>query len=239
METHQKYHMCTLCEKVFIGRAGLRKHMMKEHSISDKCDNLFICQVCHREFESSVTLNGHYIIDHDKSNEVPCDQCDQKFTLKMMLNVHMTECHNFNPMEQLPNKGQMGLAVDKTVQKMFRCDICGLFLKSTRTLHDHTRQKHQKETHTHFCDECDWSTFEGSRLKKHKTTMHVDKKFKCDKCPIAFKNIATLRNHVKVVHEKILPYECSECKKKFQQKHRLEMHYMNEHNIKYHYQKIE
>ena len=62
METHQKYHMCTLCEKVFIGRAGLRKHLMKEHSISDKCDNLFICHTCHREFESSVTLNGHYII---------------------------------------------------------------------------------------------------------------------------------------------------------------------------------
>ena len=245
METHQKYHMCTLCEKVFIGRPAMKKHMQKEHQVSDKCENLFICSICSKELDSSMSLNNHLLSEHGKSNDIHCTQCEdeQRFASPLMLNIHMTEHHNFNPMEhsggKLEIKHDTVQIKDKTVEKMYRCDTCGLFLKSTRTLHDHTRQKHQKETHTHFCDECDWSTFEGSRLKKHKSTMHVAKNFKCDKCPLAFKNVATLRNHVKVVHDKILPYQCSVCAKQFQQKHRLEAHYMNEHNIKYEYQKIE
>merc|ERR1712122_91132 len=164
------------------------------HQVSEKCENLFICSICSKELDSSVTLNNHFVVDHDKSNDIQCTQCEdeQKFATGLMLNIHMTEHHNFNPMEHLgTSKKEIHQDTvqikDATVERMYRCDICGQFLKSTRTLHDHTRQKHQKETHTHFCDECDWSTFEGSRLKKHKTQMHVARNFKCDKCSFAFK----------------------------------------------------
>ena len=98
------------------------------------------------------------------------------------------EIHEFNPIEQSQGRSIVNME-RKNVQRNnpmidrnFKCEICGEYLKSSRTLQDHIKQKHRPETHSHFCDYCEWSTFEAARLKSHYLNLHAEKKFKCGQC---------------------------------------------------------
>ena len=57
--------------------------------------------------------------------------------------------------------------------------------------------------------------------------MHEGKRdFKCSLCEATFSTQRSLNRHVKVVHEKNLPFKCSEndCDKSFGEQHRLKNH---------------
>ena len=97
---------------------------------------------------------------------------------------------------------------------------------------DHNKQIHLKESHIHFCKECNWSTFEATRLKKHYQQQHGEKQFACEECNSKFSTQSRLKRHKKDIHNKTdHQYSCSVCKKAFYSRNQLAKHSMNEHQI--------
>ena len=243
-EKHQKFMICTKCDNVFIGRNALKEHIANEHAIfCPSLQDVWMCMKCDRRFETTSKLNDHLSGDHSFQQAHNCTQCDEVFVTKTILTSHLMEVHSFDPTKEdgisLPNIERKKVESDNAkVGKNFQCGVCGAYLKSKRTLSDHTKQKHQKETHRFFCTQCDWSTFESTRLKMHIKNSHPESPFECDQCDYKVNSLLKMRFHKRSKHSdkpiksKILT--CPQCHEKFTCKNavvKLKKHCLNQHQL--------
>ena len=97
-------------------------------------------------------------------------------------------------------------------------------------LNEHKRRVHDKELN-HFCDQCDFSTFEAFKLKGHKQSRHGDAIFKCDKCSYKARAKNRLNKHVLTKHMKMGRMKCTHCTQSFDYQGTMENHMWNEHGI--------
>ena len=235
LATHQKFHMCTICERIFTSKRSLRDHLAMEHQMDCTVDDMFVCYTCKKKHVSSTDLNDH-LVEHGMIKNQLCQHCDKHFVSKTLLTVHLMESHEFNPTTDFGLGSIQSMQVmDDAVQKNFKCDICGIFLSSTRTLSDHKKQVHDKANHIK-CDLCDFSTYEPYRLKRHKQTKHEKIQYKYDLCDCSSTYKSSLKKHKLAKHEKIKPHQCTKCEKNFYSKQNLANHYLCAHNILYQYQ---
>ena len=232
--THEKFTICTKCDKMFVGYKKLRVHLNTDHEIFNTKNDVRLCPHCDRRFEKTADINEHLHLDHGMDKTSFCARCSDAFVSRTILTSHLMEIHEFDPSKEVDG-GFLGVQTGKVVRdkmsKDFRCNICDLYFRSSRTLNDHHKQKHQKESHAHFCDVCEWSTFEAARLRKHWRAMHAEKNFRCDKCDFKTSIEATLNRHKKKIHLKAELYSCEECGQQFTIKDSLAKHCMNEHRI--------
>ena len=253
VKSHQMFHMCTICEKIFTAKTKLRDHLAIDHQFDCSSEDIFICHLCQKHHQTSNDLNEHLCQEHKQAKEHLCSQCDKNFSTKHMLTIHLMESHEFNPIESVSYKSELENALSndtsaaqvlslKSVQviadsnlKGVRCDICGRMLSCNRSLSDHKRQVHDKANHIK-CDQCNFTTFQPYMLKRHKQRNH-DKttRYDCDQCNFTTYDKGRLRVHKRGVHEKIKPHKCNECEASYQTKYRLAVHMLREHNIVYKY----
>ena len=232
--THENFAICTRCEKMFSGFNYLRDHLKNEHQGYQVKQDLWLCHNCDKRFELTKDLNEHLCQEHSMIKDHFCSKCNDAFVSKAVLANHMYEIHNFDPMKEtgdcLPIKLEPTKIIKDSVNKQFKCEQCNVYFKSIRTLSEHTKQVHEKESHTHFCTECDWSTFTASRLKKH-FWKHSEKQWKCEQCKSMFPKQHLLTTHIRKMHDKAFHASCSECGQKFRNKKILAKHCLNEHQI--------
>ena len=231
---HQLFHICTRCDTTYIGVQKLREHLAQEHDNFNVKEDLRLCQHCDSRFVKTGELNEHLHLNHDMKNEHFCAKCSEAFVTKTVLTSHLMELHDYNPTiesDEPINIDKKNISLDKINPKKFKCEECNVYLSSSRTLDGHNKQFHIKESHNHFCNECDWSTFEATRLRKHYLGKHAEKQFGCDQCELRFSIQSRLQRHKKEIHKKDLQYSCSVCKKAFRSKKSLAKHSMNEHQI--------
>ncbi|XP_066978313.1 uncharacterized protein [Macrobrachium rosenbergii] len=86
-------YQCNLCERMFNGRVGLKKHL-KKHDNPSVCSSAkdikavsFDCDVCHMQFRKRNHLARHYSIHKNYS----CSVCQQTFKSKRALTFHYKE----------------------------------------------------------------------------------------------------------------------------------------------------
>ena len=234
---HEKFAICTRCDKMFIdGFAKLRNHLKKDHqSYNKKIDELWLCPKCDKRFELTKDLNEHLQQEHSMTKDHFCSKCNDAFVTKSVLTNHQCEVHNFDPTKETEENSAFLVDTKKVVKdiidRQFKCELCNIYLKSSRTLDAHNKQAHQKESHSHFCSECDWSTYEATRLKKHCLESHAEKHWKCKQCNHLAASQTLLTNHIRRAHDKAFYVSCSECDQKFSAKYLLAKHYMNDHQI--------
>jgi len=207
---------CDFDGKLFKARANLLSHMSK-HKMRVKCDicnaeinpkNLnqhirdvhakdrrFQCYICQKSLKSDQGLKIH-IQTHKKA--LRCSICLKMFSAQMVLNNHIKTIHK--------NPGK------------FECEMCDkkfnqkINLKAHQKYHDKNRQKPFK------CQRCDFATDNTLSYKSHQNVHErQDKKFaamknpiKCEKCPTFCRDKNALRNHMFMVHPKVL-YQCDLC----------------------------
>ena len=232
---HEKFANCTRCDKMFSGFEKLRNHLKDEHQSYHAKQDVWLCSKCDKRFELTKDLNEHLQQEHSMTKEHFCSKCNDAFVIKSLLTYHLFEMHGLDPTKETDAISTFDIDAKKvlkdTTDRQFKCEPCNIYLKSSRTLKTHNKQVHQKETHSHFCTECDWSTFEAARLKKHYLASHAEKKLKCSQCNFTAASQTLLKSHVKKIHQKASYVSCPECNKKFQRHNLLTKHCLNEHQV--------
>ena len=110
--------------------------------------------------------------------------------------------------------------------RVYRCEECGRILKTARSLHRHTKRRHQRlrvEKHPFECHICG----KDFRLEDHRQShmvahiglpAHV-----CSECDRVFWTVGALRNHVDT-HSGRRPYICKVCRRGFARAASLKVH---------------
>jgi len=106
-------------------------------------------------------------------------------------------------------------------EQLFACNVCQRTFLQIDDL-----RKHNKN-HLFSCVDCNQAFNDQIMLTKHQEEMHtVDKNFHCSQCDKSFKELRTLRLHLKI-HNSDYPEHCEVCKKGFRTKWQLKQHLMD------------
>jgi len=115
---------------------------------------------------------------------------------------------------------------DKDTTKCWECGICGKDFKHQYTLVRHL-PVHTDER-KFKCDKCEKAFRQLSTLTQHKASKHSSSKpYVCEICTKSFSRVSILINHKKI-HKNGKDFRCNICEKAFHQKINLKMH-MNIH----------
>lgn len=90
VQESESYFVCTLCEKSFRTKSGLKSHVEK-HTGTEK----YRCVICSKSFVHFQHYNGH-MASHDPSKMVHCKYCHKFFTFKSNRDRHEKKCKEAN-----------------------------------------------------------------------------------------------------------------------------------------------
>ena len=226
----QSFHICVLCDKFTTSKKLLQDHHSSIHNISFSsryAKDIYPCKECGQKYNSSWSLNNHLMAQHSFSADHQCQDCENVLVSSTLLTAHKMEVHLFKPGYKA-----------KRSETDIECKICGQYLKNENSLAKHTLQEHEKEKHKFQCDQCDYSTYEASRLKKHFDGVHRDAQdFKCIECDFVTNCKRQTSKHEIYCHNinrfNLKVFKCDYCdnKKMFAQKGDYEKHLLIVHNI--------
>ena len=74
------------------------------------------------------------------------------------------------------------------------------------------------------CPFCDHSSAERASLKKHIKSIHENRQQNCSKCNKSFKDKEKLDRHINLIHEVKQPHKCNFCDHRFLYRIDLKMH---------------
>lgn len=246
-EKHRTFSFCGLCDKIFPtthNSRALRMHLSNDHQIDCGLEDYYICWMCHKGYTCVKELDDHLIMLHDMpKDEEGCQICNTKpFATKTTLKMHVLESHNID-FSKASNPPFINKLFDilreynsqTETSDSVPCPICHKRFKYERTMVDHRRQVHEKESHVK-CDKCDYSTYQPHMMKRHMAQVHTDARmFTCDQCPYTAKRITELRVHKRRIHENFRKFQCSHCDKGYNAKGQYAKHLLTNHNVVYQY----
>jgi len=115
-----------------------------------------------------------------------------------------------------PNQGSTSPPRD-----LFSCELCPKTFLHVEALRSHAKN------HLLACLDCNKSFADQGGLTKHQEEVHAqEKSFHCSQCDKSFKELRTLRLHLKI-HNSEYPEHCEVCKKGFRTKWQLKQHLMD------------
>ncbi|XP_055374802.1 zinc finger protein 98-like [Condylostylus longicornis] len=160
----------------------------------------FICDLCSRVSYSKEAFEVHKKV-HAGLPAFKCEICGKNFKQKVHYNIHM---------------------MNHTNERNYECSECEKKFKTKSDLRIHF-QIHTGERR-YVCDICNKAYRAHSHMKNHRYT-HFEKQLECQICKQKYISPATLKTHIKTIHEMTTPqHECVQCHKKFKRKHHLQVH---------------
>merc|ERR1712218_730698 len=94
--------MCEMCEKVFLEKASLSRHVRVKHEMVR-----FKCEMCEKAFFEKRQLNNHKLNEHD-GIVWPCSLCPYKGNKPKSLHEHTKNVHsNDNRKHNCPQCAKM------------------------------------------------------------------------------------------------------------------------------------
>lgn len=170
-----------------------------QHKILITC--IFRCRTCDATFGSASQYKRHMLKEHNPANKHDCTQCSKLFKSVRALKIHMRS-HQSN---------------------VHACSFCCKKFSSSANLMSHMRQVHRLASENNFiCEECGKSCPSKGSLKDHMYVHSDAKPFKCDSCPMAFKNMPRLKTHQDTHNG--TQYICPHCGLQLNTKITLKMH---------------
>ncbi|XP_039623631.1 gastrula zinc finger protein xFG20-1-like [Polypterus senegalus] len=192
--TGEKLYYCTICEKRFSERGGLRRHKRIHTGEKPYC-----CTECDKRFTEKGGLQRHQRI-HTGEKPYCCNECGRRFTQTGPLQKH--------------NRMHTG-------EKPYCCTECGKCFTDKGHLKRHKRI-HTGEK-PFGCTECGKRFTEKGHLDTHRRIHTGEKPFCCTVCEKRFTQNGGLQKHMRI-HTGEKPYCCTECGKQFTVKGHLQRH---------------
>uniref|UniRef100_A0A8L0DQC4 C2H2-type domain-containing protein n=1 Tax=Oncorhynchus mykiss TaxID=8022 RepID=A0A8L0DQC4_ONCMY len=226
----EKRHHCSDCDKSFT-----RGYHLKRHRETHTGEKPYHCSNCDKSFAGKERLKQHQLTHKEKKHH-RCSRCDKRFPdmakLRSHLPVHSVElalhCSDCGKYFLNKAKFERHQKIHTGSGKIpFLCTDCGEGFTNLRQLEDHQR------THTgekpYCCTDCGKSFAHEKTFKCHKQA-HKFKlsgeraAYPCSECGNTFSRSCDVMSHVRRVHNKERPFQCSCCGKRFFQKNSLTIH---------------
>jgi len=203
---------CRVCDKKFLTKQYLKKHIAKHDGIGP--DNVqenilyfrgntpFLCKVCGEGFTTQDKRKEH-MRNHSEEEirKYECQICNKRFAHPSYLKDHI-------------------LSHDPNDFNKYKCPVCNKVYLTEQILKTHM------ETHgerNHVCDHCGKGFTRDIYLKIHVRQHTGERPYKCDYCGKTFVASASLSMH-KRVHTGEKPYACKLCPARYRWKSSLERH---------------
>ncbi|XP_050672087.1 zinc finger protein 879-like isoform X1 [Leptidea sinapis] len=169
---------------------------------------IFICNYCHKGFNSKETIKRHIMIHMNVPN-IPCPQCNRIFSNTFYLAAHTRRQH--------PNW-----------EKHYMCNICDMpfLLKSNLKVHLTSHSQKEKMFKCIYCKE---KYQDQHALVQHEKKHLVDDKYLCIICDMAFDCRNRLTSHYRI-HRNVKDFICQECGKGFLRLNSLRRHVQVSHS---------
>ena len=222
---------CDKCNEQFQDRISLR-----EHYITTKCKgrSKLICKIC------TMWVQSKYITKHLKKHEegeiIHCEICQQEFPDVLMFKVHVRNVHGGQKRDTVDSKNKNKIKCekcDKLVRDIFypkhfikkhspkiKCEICDKFFRHT-FYPKHVELMHQAGSY--MCEHCA-KVFKTKHLLNNHVMIHGENNHTA--CKICGKMLtkATVKLHIRRVHEKKKDWVCMTCGKEFSEKGCMDKH---------------
>ena len=136
------------CSKIFTKKSSKVTHYRKEH-----LGIRYPCHICDKEFYEKRSRDNHVIKYHDgldqKTERIPCPDCDLTFALKQGLQKHIRNKHGIGPVTcpecgiTKDNNDRLEYHIKITHRNgSFTCCVCGETRASKQNLKTHMLSKH-------------------------------------------------------------------------------------------------
>ena len=143
----KKPYECNLCDKIFTVNSSLKQHIESVHEKKKP----FNCDTCKSSFTLESALKQHLSIHEEKEpveENLPygCKKCPQKFGDVHLAQSHFLKDHqgieDFEDIEDIEDQIDM-IEYGET---SYNCPVCKKLYKRRKTLVNHMRKKHEKNS---------------------------------------------------------------------------------------------
>lgn len=236
-----QHGLCELCQK------RLPTDELDTHFCINNGQTSIQCGYCSLTFVSTFKLLEHLKVFHDDKTFVECNECNGKFEMEALLDVHKT-------IHQIQSIGVDDLRHLKKDHSSdgYQCGSCGQIYQTARILRSHKKRHHlnveQKEKlfECYVCKEplASLSQVRYHLAKCHRSSMrctlckcsldnyqinhHLCRSgnfIKCDYCPRTFLSVIGILKHLEGDHEHTKTvHQCNACNKYYYMKLLLDYH---------------
>ncbi|KAK7099416.1 zinc finger protein 62-like [Littorina saxatilis] len=204
---HTKSCECSFCGKLMFNQGKLRRHLEDIHSLRRP----FRCKDCSLCFKTSHAFERHSAAVHPDEKPFLCQHCSARFeTLPEMLahvGSHHTRCHCAHCPAQFNNKELLSKHLFNSHTEIYNASI---------------------EVRSFSCPQCSHTCRDEQDLNAHISVQHK-KRFRksvgCPNCEAQFKSKSVLQTHLSRVHSVETTYQCDQCGKRYNMKHKLKKHW--------------
>lgn len=236
--TFKIFH-CDICDKIksidYLF-SHMTKHALETQKLQQKQQfdsnlesSLYIkCSKCNEKFINIEMMKSHLNNVHMKIYDFNDndDEEEENEKLKKDTNLYKRTKNNENQNNSIQNTRKDNNEFTKEIpnfnDKTFHCDICNETKSITNllthmTLHALELQQKQRQ-------------FNSNSLLSSLDNSNNESKIKCLKCNKYYKNLQTIKSHIRTVHMKLCNFHCKLCDKSFICNRLLLNHIQSKHN---------
>ncbi|XP_072182270.1 uncharacterized protein [Diadema setosum] len=211
----------------------------EEHDITNKADgDDSVCDICENFVaDSPADMKHHKASVHGgasktSSKQFKCNFCDYSCQFRKTLATHIHSSHNeeeqakLQELNSLPKLQRPKAPTVADSSRVYRCNLCDFSCHASHLLNSHMKSQHnfEKMSGEFKCDVCGKVVVgRYSHFRRHLRTHTDERPYKCDECPLAFRDINSLNCH-KPIHKEERDYLCEECGMAFKRPINLRMH---------------
>lgn len=233
--------ICELCQK------RLPNDELDTHFCINNGQTSIQCDYCSLMFVSTSKLLEHLKVFHDDKTFLECNECNAKFEMDALLEVHKTIHQSGLGVDDLRHWKK-----DDEPSDGYQCGSCGQIFRTARILRSHKKRHHwnveQKEKlfECYVCKEALGSlsqvryhlaqghqsslkcTLCKCTLNDYEINHHLCRSgdfIKCEYCPRTFLSVVDILKHLENDHEHTKTvHQCSACNKYYYMKLLLDYH---------------